>query len=154
MLPARLAQLHPANEGLFIGLRLSAAKQGPGWVRGGGWGQPPFLPLPLRPPSTPTATPHACSGLAVSPRSRLLVSAVPNCLQRQKGARTKEREWEPHWLVELFLDKLRTQRFVFVLPRSGLGARVIFMKMDVVFLKCQRVASCCWIARGVTNALY
>lgn len=28
MLPARLAQLHPANEGLFIGLRLSAAKQG------------------------------------------------------------------------------------------------------------------------------
>ena len=28
MLPARLAQLHPANERLFIGLRLSAAKQG------------------------------------------------------------------------------------------------------------------------------
>lgn len=75
--------------------------------------------------SAPTATPHACSGLALSPRSRLLVSAVPNCLQRQKRARTRERVgtalacWAVTW-------QARTQRFVFMLPRSGLGGSVIF----------------------------
>lgn len=48
MLPARLAQLHPANEGLFIGLRLSAAKQGlAGAEAGASSTAPTSPPLPL-----------------------------------------------------------------------------------------------------------
>lgn len=46
--------------------------------------------------STPTATPHACSGLALSPRSRLLFSAVPNCLQQQKKKSQNEGESGKH----------------------------------------------------------
>lgn len=90
--------------------------------------------------STPTATPHACSGLALSPRSRLLVSAVPNCLQQQKRARTRERVGTmlACWAVT---RQARTQRFVLMLPRFRLCSRVIFMKMDVVFFKCQWVVS-------------
>lgn len=68
MLPARLAQLHPDNERLFIGLRLSAAKQG---LATG-------LRLPHPPLLTAQSSPHACSGLALSPRRRLLVSAALN----------------------------------------------------------------------------
>lgn len=83
MLPARLAQLHPANEGLFIGLRLSAAKQGLARAEAGA-----SLAAP-HPPAAQT-TPHACSGLALSPRSRLLVSAVLNCRQQLKRARERE----------------------------------------------------------------
>lgn len=84
MLPARLAQLHPANEGLFIGLRLSAAKQGLARAEAGA-----SLAAP-HPPAAQT-TPHACSGLALSPRSRLLVSAVLNCRQQLKRATERER---------------------------------------------------------------
>ncbi|KAK5935608.1 hypothetical protein CgunFtcFv8_020956 [Champsocephalus gunnari] len=80
MLPARLAQLHPANEGLFIGLRLSAAKQGLAGAESGA-----SLTVP-QPPPTAQPTPHACSGLALSPRRRLLVSAALNCRQQLKGA--------------------------------------------------------------------
>ncbi|KAK5915666.1 hypothetical protein CesoFtcFv8_001236 [Champsocephalus esox] len=53
MLPARLAQLHPANEGLFIGLRLSAAKQGLAGAESGASltvPQPPRLHSPLHMP--------------------------------------------------------------------------------------------------------
>lgn len=89
MLPARLAQLHPANEGLFIGLRLSAAKQGLAGAEAGASSTAP-TPRPPPPPLTQT-TPHACSGLALSPRSRLLVSAVLNCRQQLKRARARER---------------------------------------------------------------
>lgn len=85
MLPARLAQLHPANEGLFIGLRLSAAKQGLARAEAGA-----SLAAP-HPPAAQT-TPHACSGLALSPRSRLLVSAVLNCRQQLKRATERERD--------------------------------------------------------------
>lgn len=49
MLPARLAQLHPANEGLFIGLRLSAAKQGLARAEAGA-SPPPLLHRPLHMP--------------------------------------------------------------------------------------------------------
>lgn len=87
MLPARLAQLHPANEGLFIGLRLSAAKQGLAGAEAGASSTAPTPP----PPSLTQTTPHACSGLALSPRSRLLVSAVLNCRQQLKRARASER---------------------------------------------------------------
>lgn len=51
MLPARLAQLHPANEGLFIGLRLSAAKQGLARAEAGAsLAVPQPLPLSLHSP--------------------------------------------------------------------------------------------------------
>lgn len=51
MLPARLAQLHPANEGLFIGLRLSAAKQGLARAEvGASLAVPQPLPLSLHSP--------------------------------------------------------------------------------------------------------
>lgn len=49
MLPARLAQLHPANEGLFIGLRLSAAKQGLARAEAGASLAAPPLHLPTNP---------------------------------------------------------------------------------------------------------
>lgn len=52
MLPARLAQLHPANEGLFIGLRLSAAKQGLARAEAGASLAAPPSIFP------PTPTPH------------------------------------------------------------------------------------------------
>lgn len=95
MLPARLARLHPANEGLFIGLRLSAAKQGLAGAEAGASSTAPTTlpPLPPPPPLTQT-TPHACSGLALSPRSRLLVSAVLNCRQQLKRARARARASE------------------------------------------------------------
>lgn len=80
MLPARLAQLHPANERLFIGLRLSAAKQG--LATGLRLHHPPLL--------TAQSSPHACSSLALSPRRRLLVSAALNWQQWQETAREKE----------------------------------------------------------------
>ncbi|KAG7221753.1 hypothetical protein INR49_029136, partial [Caranx melampygus] len=49
MLPARLAQLHPANEGLFIGLRLSAAKQGLARAEAGASIAVPPTPTPTYP---------------------------------------------------------------------------------------------------------
>lgn len=97
MLPARLAQLHPANEGLFIGLRLSAAKQGLARAEAGA-----SLAAP-HPPAAQT-TPHACSGLALSPRSRLLVSAVLNCRQQLKRAR--ERRGNSVGLLSCYLTSL------------------------------------------------
>lgn len=89
MLPARLAQLLPANEGLFIGLRLSAAKQGLAQAKAGA-----SLTIPSSTPPYPIAqpAPHACSGLALPPRRRLLVSAALNCQQQLKRARARERE--------------------------------------------------------------
>lgn len=57
MLPARLAQLHPANEGLFIGLRLSAANQGlASAVAGPSLTDPPPPPT-RRSPLPPAAQP-------------------------------------------------------------------------------------------------
>ena len=54
--PARLAQLHPANEGLFIGLRLSAAKRGLDRAdTGANHIPPPTSLLPLLPNSDCTA---------------------------------------------------------------------------------------------------
>lgn len=92
MLPARLARLHPANEGLFIGLRLSAAKQGLAGAEAGASSTAPTTPPPPPPPPLTQTTPHACSGLALSPRSRLLVSAVLNCRQQLKRARARASE--------------------------------------------------------------
>lgn len=91
MLPARLAQLHPANEGLFIGLRLSAAKQGLARAEAGASLAAPPPPSSHQPqPPTAQTTPHACSGLALSPRRRLLVSAALNCRQQLKRARERD----------------------------------------------------------------
>lgn len=54
--------------------------------------QPPSLSF-SSPTPFPTAqtTPHARSGLALSPRRRLLVSAALNCRQQLKRARERER---------------------------------------------------------------
>lgn len=106
MLPARLAQLLSANEGLFIGLRLSAAKQGLAIVLMLGPVSQSLNPSPTPSPLlTAQPTPHACSGLALSPRRRLLVSAALNCRQQQKRARERG-EREQCWFVVLFADKL------------------------------------------------
>lgn len=60
MLPARLAQLHPANEGLFIGLRLSAAKQGLARAEAGASiAVSPPTPTPPPPPPTLNCTAHS-----------------------------------------------------------------------------------------------
>lgn len=149
MLPARLAQLHPANEGLFIGLRLSAAKQGLARAEAGA-----NLAAP-HPPAAQT-TPHACSGLALSPRSRLLVSAVLNCRQQLKRARERdivERVegtvlacWAVTWQAWI-------KRFVFLLSNPG-SVLVGFIKMDVVFLKCCWEVMVFWTVLRVSKTLY
>lgn len=118
-----------------------------GFLLGWDWVQPSRAWLVLRPasqspqpPPSPTAqpTPHACSGLALSPRRRLLVSAALNCRQQLKRARerdTVERGegtvlacWAVTW-------QAWTQRFVFLLSNPG-SVLVGFIKMDVVFIKC------------------
>lgn len=97
--------------------------------------QPPPLPTP-RHHSAAQTTPHACSGLALSPRSRLLVSAVPNCLQQQKRARKREGEsGNSVGLLSCYLTSLDSKVCVPAVE-SWLCVSGFFMKMDVVFIKC------------------
>ena len=139
-----------------------------GFLLGWDWVQPSRAWLGLRlgpapPPSShqpqpPTAqtTPHACSGLALSPRRRLLVSAALNCRQQLKRARERdivERGegtvlacWAVTW-------QAWTQRFVFLLSNPGY-VLVGFIKMDVVFIKCCLELVAFWTALRMNNTVY
>lgn len=111
-----------------------------GFLLGWDWVQPSRAWLGPRspPPTTAQTTPHACSGLVLSPRRRLLVSAALNCRQQLKRARERdivERGegtvlacWTVTWQAWI-------QRFVFLLSNPG-SVLVGFIKIDVVFIKC------------------
>lgn len=130
MLPARLAQLHPANEGLFIGLRLSAAKQGlVGAEAGASSAAHNPLPLPLllhRQLHMPVVV-WPCRPEA-DYLSLLSLIADSSWKEPGGGGRKVLACWTVTW-------QAWTQRFVFLLSNSS-SALVAFIKMDVVFIKC------------------
>lgn len=107
MLPARLAQLHPANEGLFIGLRLSAAKQGLAGAEVGASSTAPARP-PLPPPLLHRQLHMPVLVWPCRPEADYLslLSLIADSSWKEPGRERARGEREPCWLVEMLLDKL------------------------------------------------
>lgn len=151
MLPARLAQLHPANEGLFIGLRLSAAKQGLARAEAGASLAAPHPPLLHRPlhmpvlvwPCRPEADYLSLLSL-IADSSWKEPERERDIVERGEG--TVLACWAVTW-------QAWTQRFVFLLSNPG-SVLVGFIKMDVVFIKCWWEVMVFWTVPRMSNRVY